>query len=425
MQTIYLDISNKSVTPILYTKQNDVGRKFLAVITESGVPRNISDSEYFSAWYSGDSGEGNYTLIGEKSAFSITKNKVEVEIITQMLLNGGNGLFSLVLHGSSGKQIGLWNIPYYVEELPGSESKEAEQYYTAFSENVKTSVDAAKRAEQAALSAGIALRNAAPVNLLDNSDFRNPVNQRKKTYYEGLGYAIDRWELENTGSALSVNDGYVHFLCNSGYSGLVHKLEHGDKLNGKQVTFAINVRQKIYTATFPIRNLPGGKALGDSGLTLYSLDTADILLRSFSVGEAIPIYWVALYEGEYTAETLPEYHPKGYGVELVECQRYYQQELTSTYTVAGVFDGAGCLDVVIPLKTTMRTIPTVNCIAYASGVAQGDNTIRLTVENTDSQTVSCSYQWKSTNFICPRYINGSYAWKKAIVTLRYTATADF
>ena len=35
--------------------------------------------------------------------------------------------------------------------------------------------------------------------------------------------------------------------------------------------------------------------------------------------------WAALYEGEYTAETLPEYQPKGYGAELAECQRYFQR----------------------------------------------------------------------------------------------------
>lgn len=34
--------------------------------------------------------------------------------------------------------------------------------------------------------------------------------------------------------------------------------------------------------------------------------------------------WAALYEGEYTADTLPEYRSKGYSIELLECQRYYQ-----------------------------------------------------------------------------------------------------
>lgn len=33
--------------------------------------------------------------------------------------------------------------------------------------------------------------------------------------------------------------------------------------------------------------------------------------------------WAALYEGVYTADTLPPYVPKGYAAELAECQRYY------------------------------------------------------------------------------------------------------
>jgi hypothetical protein len=33
---------------------------------------------------------------------------------------------------------------------------------------------------------------------------------------------------------------------------------------------------------------------------------------------------MALYEGEYTIETLPPYIPKGYAAELAECQRYFQ-----------------------------------------------------------------------------------------------------
>lgn len=150
MQTIYLDISNKNVTPILYAKQNDVGRKFLAVITESSLPRNISGSDSFSVWYSGDSGEGNYTHIGEKSAFSVNGNRVEVELITQMLSVSGSGVLSLALHSANGNQIGLWNIQYCVEPVPGMESEEAENYYTAFSETVANAIDAAARAEKSA-----------------------------------------------------------------------------------------------------------------------------------------------------------------------------------------------------------------------------------------------------------------------------------
>lgn len=133
MQTIYIDISNKGVIPTIYAKQGDVGRKFLVVFTESGLPYDIPTSALFSAWYKGSSGEGNYTDIGESSAFSVLENKVEVEIISQMLGTPGSGFICLVLTKRTGGQIGSWNIPYICEEIPGFESEEAKDYYTAFS----------------------------------------------------------------------------------------------------------------------------------------------------------------------------------------------------------------------------------------------------------------------------------------------------
>ena len=41
--------------------------------------------------------------------------------------------------------------------------------------------------------------------------------------------------------------------------------------------------------------------------------------------ETITIKWAALYEGSYTADTLPPYVPKGYAAEFAECRRYYKR----------------------------------------------------------------------------------------------------
>lgn len=43
----------------------------------------------------------------------------------------------------------------------------------------------------------------------------------------------------------------------------------------------------------------------------------------------VVLKWAALYEGAYTADTLPPYVPKGYAAELAECQRYYHLYATS------------------------------------------------------------------------------------------------
>ena len=136
MQTIYLDISNKGVTPRIYAKQKDVGRSFLAVIMDSGVPFEIPADAAISIWYSGASGEGNYTDIGEESAVRIDGNKIEVSLIQQMLANSGDGVLCIVINDYDGNEIGLWNIEYIAEEKPGADSEEAKQYFSAFSKAV-------------------------------------------------------------------------------------------------------------------------------------------------------------------------------------------------------------------------------------------------------------------------------------------------
>ena len=151
MQTIHLDVSNKGVVPAIYAKQGDVGRKFRAVITDNGEAYDIPADALLSVWYSGTSGEGNYSMIGENSAFSIEGNAVIVELITQMLTNPGGGNVCLVMNRQDGTQIGTWNIPYIVEQLPGMGSSAAEQYFTALSEVAgKAAESAAKAAEAAA-----------------------------------------------------------------------------------------------------------------------------------------------------------------------------------------------------------------------------------------------------------------------------------
>lgn len=150
MQTIYLDIANKGTIPTINAKQGEVGRKFLAILTDSGVPYVVEDGTLFSVWYEGASGEGNYSQVGDKSAFEINGNKISIELITQMLTNHGDGIISLVMNSTNGDEIATWNIPYSVEKKPGAESEEATAYYTALSEVAGQAAEAADRAEMLA-----------------------------------------------------------------------------------------------------------------------------------------------------------------------------------------------------------------------------------------------------------------------------------
>ena len=164
MQTFHFDLSTKSIAPVLNVKQGDVGRKFKAVITDGGVAYNIPAGAQFSVWFSGPSGEGNYSAIGERTAFAVDGNTVTVELIAQMLVNAGTGAMCLVLYGNDGTQLGLWNVIYAVEHVPGMGSEAAEDYYTALSELAKHAIDAAATFEtDPSLSVGGRAADAAAV----------------------------------------------------------------------------------------------------------------------------------------------------------------------------------------------------------------------------------------------------------------------
>lgn len=150
MQTIYLDISNKGVIPCVQTKQSEVGRKFLAVITDNGVPYNIPNDSLLSVWYEGDTDAGNYSSIEEKSAFSIDGNKVTVELVAQMLLKEGDGELCLSITHGDGGETNTWNIPYSVEYKPGAGSAVPTEYYTALTEAGAAAAKAATDAINAA-----------------------------------------------------------------------------------------------------------------------------------------------------------------------------------------------------------------------------------------------------------------------------------
>lgn len=174
MQTVNLDLSKKEITPLLYAKQADVGRKFKVILTDGGKAYPLSGGATVSVWYTGASGEGNYTDIGADSAVSVSGNEIIVEMIAQMLANYGVGTVCIVIHTADGEQLGTWNIPYMVEPLPGIGSTAAKDYFTAFSKAVETlpypdaSLSAPGKAADAAAT-GAALAGKAPAGYFEQA----------------------------------------------------------------------------------------------------------------------------------------------------------------------------------------------------------------------------------------------------------------
>lgn len=187
-----------------------------------------------------------------------------------------------------------------------------------------------------------------PRNLLDNSDFRNPVNQRGVSSVTTTGYTIDRWFLQNAGDGISISDDGVTFNATNSLIVFLQKIDKEIRkvLIGKTITVAatdssgnVGVRTCI-VPNFGEAVDSAQNSIGDTGLkvNIYAMsndDTLHIRLLSDSILSPVTIVNIALYEGSYTADTLPPYVPKGYAAELAECRLYYRpQQMYCLYCYA-------------------------------------------------------------------------------------------
>lgn len=148
MQVFKMDISERQITPTsgalsgslnggrLWAMQGDVGRKFALELTDNGENWTMPADGVLSVWYCGGAGEGNYTCIGEKSAFAVEGNTIVVELIAQMTQSPGGGMLCVLLNDGQGNQLGLVSLPYTVTPVPGIDGPQAESYYGAFAQEV-------------------------------------------------------------------------------------------------------------------------------------------------------------------------------------------------------------------------------------------------------------------------------------------------
>ena len=213
-----------------------------------------------------------------------------------------------------------------------------------------------------------AFQGRAAQNLLDNSWFVNPINQRGATSYSSQGYSIDRWKSEIAGGtsfSISVSSGKL-IISKSGGVFRFYQILNNDML-GKTVTYAVKTSDGIFSGTCVVSNTINDVRIGShnaylsvysSGKTIFSIFFND------SSDDTIEIYCAALYEGSYTADTLPAYQPKGYAAELAECQRYYENSWfgvgkneTQEY-IANVWSSAQA-DARIEFKQQKRISPTI------------------------------------------------------------------
>ena len=161
-----------------------------------------------------------------------------------------------------------------------------------------------------------------PRNLLDNSDFRNPVNQQRASSYSGTTYIIDRWWMQTDTGTASIGDNGLTLATNDSTSCKI--MQYVEKLDSNKVhTFVIkDTSENVYL----IHSVPNERneektSFGSMIANTTNLNNENKGAFSISLdpGTTITLIWAALYEGSYTVDTLPPYVPNGYATELTAC----------------------------------------------------------------------------------------------------------
>ena len=252
---------------------------------------------------------------------------------------------------------------------------------------------------------------ACVYNLLDNSDFAYPIAQAGVNGAHGAtGYAVDRWMRTSGATVSQAADGLKIVSDKTSWTaGIQQRIEA--KRFADVMTFAVRgvfpvaCRLFVYigsgTTNFGTAYFQGDAAERTLVLKLTKPDglTGDEVVNVYispdtgSTGTAAVVRWAALYEGEYTAETLPPYVPKGYAAELAECLRYYRKIKADTQTFVG-YAASGVAYAFIPLQT-MRIKPSLvpsGKFYYTLGNTQRTTTATATAHsaNVNRAIIKCA-----------------------------------
>lgn len=240
-----------------------------------------------------------------------------------------------------------------------------------------------------------AVKQAAPYNFLDNSNFNQLVDQRGSGTYTGAGYGFDRWvslnsqltakKIAYTNTTTNTKEGLLQLKNANTSEAVVYgqriSPEISEWMRGKTFTFAICMLDGMIIAcsgTCSAADLTDAatkiqfSATGSGGVGRIEVIkvaetqnfTARIIIKA---GGTVALRWAALYEGEYTADSLPAYHSKGYAAELNECRRYYQK-FGNSFKVGVLTTGGTLLRLGIPLPVPLRLNNPTMTIINASGL---------------------------------------------------------
>lgn len=230
----------------------------------------------------------------------------------------------------------------------------------------------------------VVAQNVPQPNLLDNSNFLNPVNQRGQSSYTGTGgYCIDRWRLTNGSYTVATQQLVLTPTGTGRASASMQEFVLWKDLwkEGDTLTLSAGINGEVFSVTgvFPVW-------AGSSNCYMAVDISADYELASWrsstetkasaviqnkeghSAQGAFMIDWIKLEKGSVATP----YAPKGYGAELAECMRYYippqSAELVTEQIYRSQFNGA--LHIVAQYPVPMRGTPIVSVrVTYQKNVS--------------------------------------------------------
>lgn len=171
-------------------------------------------------------------------------------------------------------------------------------------------------------------------NLLDNTNFFNPINQRNQTSYSNTDaapkYSIDRWQV--LGGTFDVQTRTYTSNSTLGIYGNqfrqyipLENVSIGDTLT---VSSVINDTRHVFTTTIPQYgdSVTGAPFLlettwGGFKMITREAEHAALLTMVVNVSQSITVDWIKMELGNFATP----YVAKGYNKELTACLRYYQR----------------------------------------------------------------------------------------------------
>ncbi len=190
-----------------------------------------------------------------------------------------------------------------------------------------------------------ALQGRAAHNLLDNSNFSDLVAQAGLNGAHGsTAYIADRWIGNVDITPTAKTDGILLTTTNQ-YAFIQQRVKI---TQGKTYTLAISTtggttmqRITVFNTglTEIFASVEGANGVITATFEAAYDDMAMLLYPGYVSGGGSAIFqWAALYEGAYTADTLPAYVPKGYAAELAACQQRFHVYATENARPSDALD---------------------------------------------------------------------------------------